>query len=186
MALPVPHHRFTVAEYHQMAETGILKREDRVELINGEVIEMSAVSPRHAAGVRRATRLFERRVGDSAIVSVQNPIQLNDYSEPQPDVALLKPRDDSYVESHPTPDDVLLAVEIAESSVARDRMIKMPAYASAMISELWIVDLQAGFIEVYSQPANGSYQSIRKVHRGEKISPQGLPKVVLKAEELLG
>ena len=186
MALPVPHHRFTVAEYHQMAETGILKSGDRVELINGEIIEMSAINSRHAASVKRLGRFLNRRVGEFAIVGVQDPIELDDFSEPQPDVSLLKPRDDFYAQAHPKSQDVLLVIEVAESSVVRDRLVKAPAYAISLISELWIVDLQADSIEVYTQPDNGAYQSIRKVQRGEMISPQALPSVVLKAEEILG
>ncbi|MGE0131596.1 MAG: Uma2 family endonuclease [Blastocatellales bacterium] len=186
MALPVPHRRFTVAEYNQMTEAGILKREDRVELINGEIIEMSAINARHAATAKRLGRLFNRRVAESAIVGVQDPIELDDFSEPEPDISLLKPRDDFYAKAHPKPQDVLLVIEVAESSSVRDRLVKMPAYANALIREFWIVDLQAGFIEVYTQPANDSYQSIRKVHRDETFSPQALPDVVLKADEILG
>ncbi len=185
MALPVPH-RITVVEYHQMAAAGILKREDQVELISGEIIEMSPISPGHAGTVDRLNKLLNLKIDDSVIVRIQNPIQLDNYSEPQPDIALVKARDDFYAKAHPTPDDVLLTVEVAESSVVRDRMIKMPAYANALISELWIVDLQADLIEVYTEPANGSYRSIRKVRRGGTLSPQALPVVDLKAEEVLG
>jgi len=169
-----------------MAEAGILKREDRVELINGEIIEMSAINARHAAAVKRLGRFFNRRVGESAIVGVQDPIELDDFSEPEPDVSLLRPRDDFYAQAHPKSQDALLVIEVAESSVVRDRLVKMPAYANSLISELWIVDLQADTIEVYTQPANGSYQSIRKFQRGETLSPQALPDVVLKASEILG
>lgn len=186
MALPVPHHRFTVAEYHQMAEAGILAAEDRVELINGEIIEMSPINPSHAGIVDRINKLFNRKIGASVIVRVQNPIHLDDHSEPQPDIALVKARDDFYTQSHPAPEDILLVVEVAESSAMRDRIIKMPAYANALIIELWIVDLKQGVIEVYADPVGGVYQYVRKVKRGEKLSPRALPKPVLKANDLFG
>lgn len=186
MSYSVARRRFTVAEYNQMTEAGILTKYDRVELINGEIIEMSAINSRHAAAVKRLGRFLNRRIGEAALVGVQDPIQLDDYSEPEPDVSLVKLRDDFYAQAHPTPQDVLLIIEVAESSAVRDRVVKMPAYANALISELWIVDLQADFIEVYAQPANGAYQSIRKVRRGETLSPQALPKLVLKADEILG
>ncbi len=186
MALPVPHHRFTVAEYHQMAEAGILEEQDRVELINGEIIEMSPINPFHAGVVDRLNKLFNRKVGASVIVRVQNPIHLDDHSEPQPDIVLVRARDDFYPKSHPTVNDILLVVEVAESSAMRDRIIKMPAYANALIPELWIVDLKQGVIEVYADPVGGVYQYVRKVKRGEKLSPRALPKLVLKANDLLG
>jgi Uma2 family endonuclease len=186
MALPVPHHRFTVAEYHQMAEAGILEDEDRVELINGEIIEMSPINPSHAGIVDRINKLFNRKIGASVIVRVQNPIHLDDHSEPQPDLVLVKARDDFYTKSHPTVNDILLVVEVAESSAVRDRIVKMPAYANALITELWIVDIKQDLIEVYADPAGGAYQSIRRVKRGEKVAPRALPKMTLKAKELLG
>lgn len=186
MSYPVSRRRFSVAEYHQMIENGILTGEDRVELLNGEIIEMSALSPGHAAGVKRISKLFNRRVADDAIVSVQDPIQLNDLSEPQPDVALLKPRNDFYKQAHPKPEDVFLLVEVAESSAVRDRIVKMPEYAHALIVEFWIVDWQKDLIEVYSQPSGSAYQSIRQVQRGETLVPQLLPSVELTAEEILG
>lgn len=186
MSYPVTHRRFTVDEYHQMAEMGILKEGDRVELINGEIIEMSAISSRHAAGVKRLSRLLNRLIGDAAIIGVQDPIQLNDYSEPEPDISLLKPRADFYVQSHPKPEDVWLVIEVAESSAVRDRIVKMPAYANAQIAELWIVDLQGDLIEVYRDPVAGSYQSTQQARRGETLTPQSFPSVNLKVDEMLG
>lgn len=186
MSYPVTRRRFSVAEYHQMIENGILTREDRVELLNGEIIEMSPINPSHASIVDLINRLFNRRLDDSVIVRVQNPIQLDDYSEPQPDISLLKMRGDFYKLSHPKVDEILLVIEVAESSAVRDRIVKMPEYANALIADLWIVDLQQDLIEVYSQPFGNAYRSIRQVRRGETLAPQLLPSVVLTAEEILG
>lgn len=186
MSYPATSHCYTVTEYHQMISTGVISEDDRIELLNGEIIEMSAVSPSHAAGVKRAARLFNRRVSHDIIVSVQDPIQLDDFSEPQPDVALLRPRADLYKQSHPKPADILLVVEVAESAVVRDRILKAPAYVRALIAELWIVDLQQDLIEVYLSPASGAYQAQRQAGRGETLVPQLLPTLNVPADEMLG
>lgn len=186
MSYPVTRRRFTVVEYHQMIANGILTRDDRVELLNGEIVEMSPISPTHASAVKLITRFFHRRVDDSVVISVQDPIQLDDYSEPQPDIALLKARSDFYKLSHPKVDEILLVIEVAESSVVRDRVVKMPAYARALIAELWLVDLQQDLIEVYHSPANGAYQVVRQARRGETLTPQLLPTLSVQAEEMLG
>lgn len=186
MSYPVTRRRFNVVEYHQMIANGILTREDRVELLNGEVVEMSPISPTHASAVNLITKFFLRRVDDSVIVSVQNPIQLDDYSEPQPDIALLKARSDFYKLSHPQANDILLVIEVAESSAVRDRIVKAPAYARALIAELWIVDLQQDLIEVYHSPVNGAYQAKRQAQRGETLVPQLLPTLSVPADEMLG
>lgn len=131
MTVQVQRRRFTVDQYHQMAEAGVLTEADRVELIAGELLEMSPIGRRHAACVNRLTRLFTSLLGESAIISVQNPIALSVHSEPQPDMALLRPRADFYASGHPGPEDVWLVVEVAETSPEYDRQIKMPEYASA-------------------------------------------------------
>lgn len=186
MSYPVTRHRFTVVEYHQMIANGILTREDRVELLNGEVVEMSPISPTHASAVKLINKFFQRRVDDSVIVSVQDPIQLDDYSEPQPDIALLKARSDFYKLSHPQAHDILLVIEVAESSAVRDRVLKAPAYARALIAELWIVDLQQDLIEVYHSPLNGVYQVKRQAQRGGTLMPQLLPTLSVPTDEMLG
>lgn len=186
MSYPVTHRRFTVDEYHRMAEMGILKEGDRVELINGEIIEMSPISSRHAAAVDRIMELFKDRIGKAAFVRVQNPIRLNDLSEPQPDLAIVKRRGDFYAQAHPTTEDVWLVIEVAESSAVRDRIVKMPAYANAQIAELWLVDLPGDVIEVYRDPVAGSYQSTQQARRGETLTPQSFPSINLKVDEMLG
>ncbi len=186
MSYPVARRLFTVAEYHQMLAAEILTKDDRVELLNGEIVEMSPVSPSHASVVKRIARAFNRRIGDEAMVGVQDPIQLDDLSEPQPDLSLLRARPDFYSLSHPKPEEILLVVEVAETSGLKDRLIKQPAYAKAGISEYWIVDIPQDLIEVCTQPVNGVYQTTRQVRRGETLAPQALPHVALKAAELLG
>lgn len=186
MSYPVTRRRFSVAEYHQMIANAILTKEDRVELLNGEIVEMSPISPNHAASVKRVSKLLNRRIDDNVTIGIQDPVQLDDFSEPQPDIALLKSRDDFYKQAHPKPEDIFLLIEVAESSAARDRIVKTPAYAAAFIRELWIIDLQHDLVEVYAEPLNGAYQLVQQVRRGETLSPRLLPSIVLKAEDILG
>lgn len=133
--------RFTVDEYHRMAEAGILGEDDRVELLDGEIVEMTPIGPRHAGGVNRLTRLFTTRLGARAIVTVQNPVVLGVRWEPQPDLAILRPRPDFYSTAHARPEDILLIVEVAETSGEADRRVKVPGYAAAGVPETWRVDL---------------------------------------------
>lgn len=169
-----------------MAEVGILTEDDRVELIEGEIIEMSPIGSRHAACVARLTEILSQRVAGQAIVWVQNPIRLDEYNEPEPDVALLKRRDDFYSEGHPTPADVLLVVEVADTSIDLDRRLKVPLYARAEIPEVWLVDLTKDVIEVYAQPANGTYQISRQASRSESVASQATPELTLNVDAILG
>jgi len=177
---------FTVDEYHRMSEAGILSEDDRVELIGGEIIKMSPIGKYHAACVKRLNSVLNRRVGEYAIISVQDPIRLNDYSEPEPDIALLKPRDDFYAQELPTAEDVLLIIEVADTSVEYDRNVKLPLYAKANIAETWLANIREDRMEAYSQPVNGTYQNVRVIKRGETLSPEALPKLLLTIEEVLG
>lgn len=144
------HWQFTVADYARMREAGILREDDRVELLDGEVRSMGPIGPFHAAIVNVLVLLFTRQLGDRAIVSGQNPIQLHNHSEPQPDVAILQPREDFYAAAHPRPDDVLIVVEVSDSSLDYDRNEKLPRYASAGIPEVWIIDVGKQTIEQYT------------------------------------
>ncbi len=177
---------FTVAEYHQMIETGILKEGARVELLNGEIIEMFAIGPRHASQVDRLNDLLTSKLRKVAIVRVQNPITLSDYSEPQPDLTLLKRRADFYANAHPTPADALAVIEVADSTVEKDRRAKIPNYALAGVPESWLIDLVKDRIEVHSKPHNGVYQEVRIVQRGQKVVSTVIPQLKLKADEILG
>jgi Uma2 family endonuclease len=153
----LPRHRLTVDDYYRMGETGVLAQDARVELINGEIIDMVPPGSRHAAYVTLLTQAFSLAVGKSALVSVQSPLRLNRYSEPQPDLMLLRPRDDFYSKAHPGPADALLVVEVSESSLRYDRQIKMPLYASHEIAEFWLIDLTAMELHVCRRPEHGSY-----------------------------
>ncbi|HEX3035581.1 MAG TPA: Uma2 family endonuclease [Thermodesulfobacteriota bacterium] len=162
---------FTVTEYYRMAEAGILSEDDRVELIEGEIIEMTPIGSRHSACVDRLSTLFHLHLGKAVIIRVQNPVRLDERSEPQPDVSLLKPRKDYYAEAHPTPDDVLLIIEVSETSIDYDRRVKLPLYARALIPEVWLVDIPGDRIEVHKQPSKEIYQEPRYIQRGQHLSP---------------
>ncbi|HUK89057.1 MAG TPA: Uma2 family endonuclease [Blastocatellia bacterium] len=186
MSVQLEHWLFGVDEYHRMLETGILTEDDRVELIEGEIVKMSPIGSRHVASVNRINALLNQKAGGTAIVSVQNPVRLDNYSEPQPDVALLKRRDDFYAGSLPTPKDVLLLVEVAETSREMDRRVKLPLYARANVLEVWLVNLQDDRIETHSEPANGAYQKVRIANRSESISCETIPGLVFSVDEILG
>ena len=176
---------FTVAEYHKMAEAGILSEDDRVELLEGEVVRMAPIGLRHATCVRRLNRLFSKWVGERAIVDVQNPIRLGEHSEPQPDVALLKPRPDFYATSHPGPEDVVLVIEVAETSAAVDREVKVPLYARFGVPEVWLVDLAEDRVEVFREPSAQGYREVRVLRRGESVAPALLPDLAVPVDAVL-
>jgi Uma2 family endonuclease len=132
---------FTADEFHRIAEAGILREDDRVELVDGEIVEMTPIGSHHAACVDRLNVLLQRSVDGRGIVRVQGPIRLDAHSEPQPDLSVLALRTDFYASAHPTPSNVLLVVEVAETSARYDRDIKIPLYARAAIPETWLVDL---------------------------------------------
>jgi Uma2 family endonuclease len=175
MSLPLTKRRFTVEEYHRMAEAGILREDDRVELLDGEIVQMSPIGPRHNWCVARLTRLFAPRVGERAIVWVQNSIRLSPYEEPQPDFCLLKPSAEVYRQANPGPKDVLLVVEVADTSAREDRRVKIPMYARAGIPEAWLFDLPAEGLEVYRDPGPDGYRDVRRLGRGDRIAPQAFP-----------
>ena len=177
---------FSVEEYHRMAEAGILHEDDRVELIEGRIIRMAAIGSRHAACVKRLIALLASRTAGDAIVSAQDPVQLPDYSEPEPDVALLRPRADFYARAHPTPDDVLLVIEVSDTSPEYDREVKLLLYARAGIPEAWIVDLNREEVWTYSRPEDGSYGRIRGVGRGKSIALEKMPGLTVEVGEILG
>jgi Uma2 family endonuclease len=180
----VTRRRFTVHDYHRMGEAGILHEDDRVELIEGEIVEMAAIGTRHFTCVNHLTRLLVRGVSDDAIVSVQNPARLDEHSELQPDLTVLRVRD--YRESLPMPEDVLLLIEVSDTTLAYDRGVKLPLYARAGIREVWIVDLPNEAIERYADPSTDGYQRTERVRRGEVLAPLALPELVLPVGDVLG
>jgi Uma2 family endonuclease len=177
--------RFTVDEYYRMAEIGILSEDDRVELIEGEIIDMAPMGDRHANCLRRLDTLLNRRLRETALVSTQCPIHINDLTEPEPDIALLKMRDDFYAE-HPRAQDVLVAIEVSYPSTEYDRGVKLPLYARAGITEAWLVDLIEETIEVYTQPVNGEYRRTERVKRGEPLASLAVPGLELAVNDVLG
>jgi len=179
-------HKFTVEQYHQMADSGILTQSDRVELIRGEIIEMSPIGTRHAACVMRLIALFSKKLSDRAIVNIQNPVALDDTSELQPDVTLLQPRQDFYESAHPQASDIFLIVEVADTTAKCDREIKIPLYAQENITEVWLVEINQQGIEVYRDPTANGYQAVQKFRPGQTLSIQAFPDVNLTVNEILG
>jgi Uma2 family endonuclease len=177
---------FTVAEYERMGQFGIFSEDVRVELVCGEIIDMSPIGERHAACVDFLTQLITLRLRRSVIVRVQNPIQLDDYSEPQPDITVLKPRDDFYRHAHPRPEDVLVVIEVSDTTLEYDRNVKVPLYARAGIPETWVVNLPEERIEVYSDPAGGEYQTVRSYVRGKRLQSHTLAALRVSVSKVFG
>ena len=177
-------HRINVDEYYRMAEVGLLAPDARVELIDGEVIDMVPIGSRHAAVVNMLTRMLVEATGNHAIVSVQAPIRLSARSEPQPDLALLKPRADFYRSGHPTAGDVLLLVEVSDTTLRYDREIKLPLYASHGIPELWLIDLGSNQLQQYFQPVNTRYERMSTCIEG-KITVLTMPGVSVDVSSVL-
>jgi Uma2 family endonuclease len=178
-------HRFSVQDYYAMARAGILTEDDRVELLDGEVVVMTPIGSRHAVCVDRVTRLFFLRFDGRAAVRVQNPVRLSGNSEPQPDVALLELPLERYAAAHPSPPDVLLVVEVADTSLERDRALKLPLYARAGISDIWIVNLEEGEIEIYRTPSSAGYAEVQRLREGT-VTPLAFPGEAIGVEEILG
>jgi len=186
MAVQLDKRLFTVQEYHKMLDAGILDEDDRVELIDGEIVEMAPIHMPHALRVARLNELFFRRLGGQALIWPQNPIRLSADTEVQPDVALLKPRDYSQDQDNPGPEDVLLIVEVSDSTLASDRRVKVPLYARAGVSDVWLIGVHRGIVEVYSELRGGAYQQVRRVSKGEVVQVPGFPGVIVLVDEVLG
>ena len=178
--------RFTVAEYYAMSDAGILSENDRVELLDGDLIVMPPIGDWHAASVDLFTNILPPRLQGRAIVRVQNPTRLDNNSEPQPDVMLLRWRGDFYRNGHPAPADVLLLIEVADSSVEFDRTVKLTAYARAGIPEVWIVARAERRVEAYTEPAGNEYATVRCFGPGETVAPQAFPDIALAVERIIG
>lgn len=185
MSAPVTTHRFTVDEYHRMGEAGIFHEDDRVELIDGQVLEMTAIGPGHVACVVRLTDQLAPLTDRGLSLSVQNPLVLADRSEPLPDLAVLRRPADSSRQSLPTHEDALLVIEVADTSLEHDRDTKIPLYARAGIPEVWLVDLRAGRIAVYRDPGLDGYRDVSMVTRGGTLTATAIPGLELNADELL-
>jgi Uma2 family endonuclease len=177
--------RFTVAEFERLGTLGFFREDDRVELIKGEIIDMAPIGEPHAWCVRRLGHWLIRRLGDAALVDMQNPVVLGEGSQPQPDIAVLKPRDDLY-RQHPRAEDVLLLIEVADSSLDYDRQTKVPLYARSGIPETWLVALPEETLYVYREPSPDGYREIRIFRRGDTIAPLAFPDAALSVSDLLG
>ncbi|MDQ3701276.1 MAG: Uma2 family endonuclease, partial [Chloroflexota bacterium] len=178
-------HRFTAAEYYRMVEAGILGEDDRVELLGGQIVDMSPINPPHAATVDRSVRVFTRAVGDRALIRNQNPLDLGEYDAPEPDLALVQPRADEYAEAHPTAAAVLLLVEVADSSLVYDRHVKLPLYAAAGVREAWILNLQERRLEVSQEPREDGYAVTRVYRASERLAPLVFPELDIAVADLL-
>lgn len=160
----------TVAEYHRLAAAGILSWEDRVELLNGKVIPMSPIGSAHAACVEKISELLRLVLGEKAMVRAQNPVTLGNYSEPEPDLAIVARKDNFYADRHPAPHEIFLIIEVADSTLQKDRLEKLPLYAAAGIPEYWIANLEKQELEVYRLPDSDQFLSKTILRRGEEVS----------------
>lgn len=176
--------RFTVEEYHRMGEAGILGEGERVELIEGEIVEMNPIGSRHAACVKGLTSLLGRLLGDELLLDVQNPVRLDGGLEPQPDLAVVRARD--YRDSLPVPEDVLLVIEVSDTTLRYDRNVKLPLYARAGIKEAWIVDLPNKAIERHNDPSQTGYGRMQRVGPGKTLASEVFPDLVLNTDALIG
>ena len=178
---------FTVSEYYTMAEAGILREDDRVELIEGEIWQMTPIGSPHAGGVNRLTALFASLpLSRRAVLSVQNPVRLDDFSEPEPDFAVLRFRDDFYVGGHPKASDILFLIEVADSSLEYDKNVKIGLYARHGVPEVWLHDIGHEALIVHRDPSPQGYRDVRTVRRGAHLAPLAFPDLVLAVDELLG
>lgn len=186
MSLPLLELRpLTVTEYQQMGAMGLFAPDERVELLEGEIYTMPPIHAPHASGVTRLTRLLYRILGDSFTISAQNPIQLTENSAPQPDLMVARWRDDAYALAHPTPADVLLLIEVADSTVKSDRSYKIPLYAGAGIPEAWLVNLPARRVEIFAEPVNGVYQLAHVFQLGDIAQSHTLPEIQFRVSDIL-
>lgn len=179
-------YKLSVEDYHKLGDAGVLTEESRVELIDGELIEMAPIGSRHAGVVTRLQRVLYEQARGVAVVWQQNPLVLPPASEPQPDLMLLKYRADDYATALPLAQDVLLLIEVADTTADYDRGTKLPLYAMHGVAEFWILDLPAKRIEVYREPAPNGYRIKLELGAGETISPCALPAVKLSLAEIFG
>ena len=178
-------HRFSVDEFYRMGETGIIGPEARVELLDGEIIDMAPIGPFHGSTVKKLNHLFSGPAKGRWIVAVQDPVRLSPESEPQPDLMLVRPAADFYADRHPQPEDVFLLVEVAETTVRYDGDRKIPAYGKAGIREVWLINLPEKVVEVFREPHFTGYGSVQKFDSREKISPQAFPDLRIDVSTLL-
>lgn len=186
MTMPQPVKlRFSVDDYYKMIELGMLTDYEKAEIIEGELISKMPVGNRHAAVVNILNRYFSRNLPENILVSVQNPVRLSDFNEPEPDVLLadLTKYDGN---RHPRPAEVLLLIEVSDSTLKYDRDIKLPLYAESAIGEVWIVNLVSDIVEVHTRPEFGVYQSVKIYRRGETVESDSIADLAIETNNILG
>ena len=177
--------KFTVEEYFRMVEAGILQPKERVELIEGEILLMAPMGPTHFGGVTRHARVFISQAANRFSVLIQGPMRLDEHTAPEPDVMLAKYRDDDYSFAHAIPDDILLIIEVSDSSLAYDREVKAHIYGRAAIPETWVLNLPGDCLERFTEPGPDGYAQHTTMRRGDKVTPVALPDMELAVEDLL-
>ena len=184
-SIPQPRRlRFSVDEYYKMIELGMLKDYEKAEIIDGELIQKMTIGDKHASVVNILNRFFIKNVSDDVLVSVQNPLRISDYNEPEPDIVLsdLTKYDGK---RHPRPEEVVLVVEVSDATLKYDRDVKLPLYAEAGIAEVWIVNLKKNIVEIHQNPFSDIYQTVKIYKSGETIDLQNFPSLKLKVDEIL-
>ncbi|HJS72649.1 MAG TPA: Uma2 family endonuclease [Vicinamibacteria bacterium] len=184
MSAAISRHLFTTQEFRAMIEAGVFQEDDRLELVDGEIVEMSPIGSRHAACVRKLIRLL-RSVGDRALLDVQNPLGVSDDNDFYPDVVLLRPRSDDYAGGIPPASDTILVVEVSDTTLQFDRSIKKPRYAAAGAPELWIVDLEGSRVWVHRKPLEGDYGEVFEARSGDVLKVPGMPDVEIPVVDLV-
>ena len=187
MVMEMTKRRFCVKDLYLMDEAGVFCEDDRVELVDGEIIDMAPIGSYHGFSVDALTHIFVRMVPEGIRVRVQGAVQMDESTMFQPDLAILRPRNDNYAESNPTPEDVLLIIEVSDSTVAYDRNVKLPKYAQAGVPEVWQVNQPNGFIDRYADPdpATGRYRSVMRHSGGQRIVPTHLSEVAVEVSDIL-
>ncbi len=174
-------HRITAEDYYKMGEVGIFTENDRVELIEGEIIDMTPIGSQHAYLLDKLNRVFTKQAPENTLVRIQNPLRLDNYNEPEPDLALVTNKD--YATHHPSPIDTLLVVEIADSSITYDTKVKTPLYSQHNIPEVWLINVSDHIVQIFQQPENGDYQ-LSDNHQSGNLSPSRSSSIVLDLDTL--
>ena len=178
-------YRFNRRDYHAMVEAGVFSEDERVELIQGDIVAMTAINPKHSSAVKRLIAIFPAALGGRAVVGAQDPFAIGDASEPQPDLTIAKPRVDFYATEHPRPEDLFLVIEVSHSSLRYDREVKVPLYAEAGVAEFWLLNLVDNILEIYRDPGPKGYRSLQRLSPGDHVSPLAFPDLTLAVADLL-
>ena len=178
--------RFSVDEYYKMIELGMLKDYEKAEIIEGELIKNMPIGNRHASCVEKLNEILRDELGKSVSLRSQQPVRFDDFNEPQPDLAILERREDFYSQITPVPNNVLILIEVSDTTLKYDRDVKLPLYAEAEIQEVWIINLQSNIVELHQRPSNGLYQFVKIFNRGETVQSEVLPNLTLSVDEILG